>query len=246
MPRRGLALRSALVGAATLVGASGAAFSWSLGREVAALEARVASLRMAIQTAHASPSSAFDAHGIVERIEDSVVTISAGGNIGSGFAFGRDGDHTLIVTNHHVIARPGGRPHGVVTVEQAGSRWPGHVVTFDPEEDLALIAVPVDLPTLPSAYSMSHVPRIGDPILVYGSPAGLEGTASVGIVSAVRGDWIQTDAQINPGSSGGPIVNLHGEVLGVTSLGFVGSGSGFGFARDIRRVCILDPSLLCG
>jgi S1-C subfamily serine protease len=64
----------------------------------------------------------------------------------------------------------------------------------------------------------------------------LEGSATVGIVSAIRGGYIQTDAQINHGNSGGPLVNASGEVLGLTTLGY-GDGSGVGFAVDIRVLC---------
>jgi serine protease Do len=64
----------------------------------------------------------------------------------------------------------------------------------------------------------------------------LEGTATVGIISAIRRGFIQTDAQINHGNSGGPLVNAFGEVLGLTTLGY-GEGSGVGFAVDIRTLC---------
>jgi len=64
-------------------------------------------------------------------------------------------------------------------------------------------------------------------------------------VSALRSTWIQTDAQINHGNSGGPLVNGYGEVIDVASIGFAGGGSGLGFAIDIRGVCELAPSLSC-
>jgi putative serine protease PepD len=80
---------------------------------------------------------------------------------------------------------------------------------------------------------------VGDPVLAYGSPQGLQGTATVGIISAIRTGWIQTDAQINHGNSGGPLVDRRGRVLGITSLAFVGGGSGLGFAVDARKLCPL-------
>jgi S1-C subfamily serine protease len=99
-------------------------------------------------------------------------------------------------------------------------------------------------------------------VLAYGSPQGLQGTATVGIISAIRTGWIQTDAQryssggvqlvgllrrvvdptgtaINHGNSGGPLVDRRGRVLGITSVAFVGGGSGLGFAVDARKLCPL-------
>jgi S1-C subfamily serine protease len=80
---------------------------------------------------------------------------------------------------------------------------------------------------------------VGDWVLAYGSPVGLQGTATVGIISALRPGWVQTDAQINQGNSGGPLVDRDGRVLGVTSLGFARGGSGLGFAVDARKLCPL-------
>lgn len=243
---RSVAYAWAVAGVAFLVATGAATAAWRLDREMGSLAGRLALMSQAIRRTDPSPSPSFDPRQIVQRVKASVVTISAGDHLGSGFAFGRSGGQTLIVTNHHVIAGPHGRVQGAVTVQRGGDRWLGQVLSFDPEEDLALIGIPEELPLLASAHVMGHPPEVGDPVLVYGSPEGFEGTASVGIVSALRGDWIQTDAEINPGSSGGPVVNMHGEVLGVTSLAFGRGASGLGFAIDIRRVCVLHPALTCG
>ena len=69
-------------------------------------------------------------------------------------------------------------------------------------------------------------------MLAFGSPLGFQATGTVGIISAIRSRWIQTDAQISPGSSGGPLLNLRGEVIGITSVGFGAGRSGPGLTRS--------------
>ena len=123
-----------------------------------------------------------------------------------------------------------------VIVRQGSSTWVGKAWNWDRQADVATVKVNQTLPILESAFSAGHAPGVGESVLAYGSPLGLEGTATVGIVSAIRGGYIQTDAQINHGNSGGPLVNAYGDVLGLTTLGF-GDGSGIGFAVDIRTLC---------
>jgi S1-C subfamily serine protease len=80
-------------------------------------------------------------------------------------------------------------------------------------------------------------PDVGDQVLAYGSPFGLPDTVTKGIVSAVRGDYIQTDAQISHGNSGGPLLNTRGEVLGITTYDLEGGGSGLGVAIRMSAFC---------
>lgn len=245
MSRRQASWVTALAVVALLLSAAGATGAWSMRRQVTTLESGLASLRSEIARPAPSPSPVFDAQQVADSVKESVVTVFAGRYLGSGFAFGEDGGRTIIVTNYHVVAGANGGVHRSVTIQQSGNDWPGEVVNFDPDRDIALIAIAGSLPALESAYEQDNAPRVGDSVLAYGSPEGLEGTATVGIISALRGDWIHTDAQINHGNSGGPLVNGSAEVLGITSLGFVGGGSGLGFALDIRQVCILDSALVC-
>jgi S1-C subfamily serine protease len=83
-----------------------------------------------------------------------------------------------------------------------------------------------ELPTL----SVAASPTVGDQVLAYGSPFGLPDTVTKGILSAVRGDYIQTDAQINHGNPGGPLLNARGEVVGITTYDLEGGGGGQGSA----------------
>lgn len=152
---------------------------------------------------------------------------------GSGFAITSDG---LIVTNHHVI-------EGAEQLEVAlhdGQKFSARVVGSDPETDLAVLQLEgaKDLPVV--EFADSKALEVGDWVVAIGNPMGLDHSASVGIISG-RGrgslglydtdsyiDFLQTDADIAPGSSGGPLFDLNGRVVGITTA--VGAGSGPGFA----------------
>lgn len=187
-----------------------------------------------------------DASAVVERIDDAVFTIEGERAQGTGFGIRSSGGKTWIATNQHVID---GSVRGARVIVRSGfASLHGTVERWDRSLDLALIRVDDTLPVLVSAYEAGHPPAVGDAVLAYGSPYGLEGTATVGIVSSFRvwdyytgADYIQTDAPINPGNSGGPLVNAYGEVLGITSSKI--PGGGIGFAIDIRDLC---TSLLKG
>lgn len=178
----------------------------------------------------------FDPAAIVSLVEDGVFTIVSGNSQGSGFGFISNGDETWVATNYHVIKASTYLNGPAVVVQHEGSEWIGEAWNWDEDADVALVKVSAVLPVLESAFALGNPPAVGDSVLAYGSPLGFEGTATVGIISAIRGGYIQTDAQINHGNSGGPLVNATGEVLGLTSLGY-GEGSGVGFAIDIRTLC---------
>ena len=158
---------------------------------------------------------------------------------GSGFFISADG---YVVTNNHVVE------HATdVTVTTAdGKTIPARVVGTDPKTDLALLKVKEgsDYPFVSFA---SQTPRVGDWVIAVGNPFGLGGTVTAGIVSA-RGrdigagpydDFLQIDAPINHGNSGGPTFNANGEVVGVNSAIFSPSGGsvgiGFAIASDVAK-----------
>lgn len=175
------------------------------------------------------------------------VTGSDGEGNGSGFVFSEDG---YILTNHHVagVAADGG---AIEVVFADGSTATGSLVGSNPGYDLAVVKVErTGLNSVPMG--SSDALRVGETVVALGSPLGLQGTVTAGIVSALdrpvtaggAGDTafinaIQTDAAINPGNSGGPLVNAAGEVIGINSaiatLGQMGeTGSiGLGFAIPI-------------
>ena len=153
-------------------------------------------------------------------------------SLGSGFVIDPTG---YIVTNNHVIAEA-----DEISVKfQDGTLLEAKIVGKDPKTDIALLKVKPD-GKLPSVkFGNSDKSRVGDWILAIGNPFGLGGTVTAGIVSArareLSGpydDYIQTDASINRGNSGGPMFNLKGEVIGINTAIFSPSGGsvGIGFA----------------
>jgi serine protease Do len=162
---------------------------------------------------------------------------------GSGFVIGSDG---LIVTNAHVVD---GADWMQVRLAD-GRRFSGKVVGQDNRVDLALVRIDgaADLPTLP--LGDSNAVRVGEFVLALGHPFGLEQSVSFGIVSrkgapllvAAPGfDYIQTDAAVNPGNSGGPLVNMAGQVIGVNSM--AARNGSIGFAIPSNLVKLLVPQL---
>ncbi|MGI5522945.1 S1C family serine protease [Micromonospora sp. CA-259024] len=183
-----------------------------------------------------------------ERTVPGVVSVLAGGGAsgsatGSGFAVD---DQQHLITNDHILAKGGG---GSVTVELPdGRRFAAEVVGREPRSDLAVLKVPASAGLAPLPLAKPGATRVGEPVLAVGSPLGLPGTVTAGIVSALdrqvrlgnnRHRAVQTDASINPGNSGGPLVNARGEVVGVnTAIATIdGNGSiGIGFAIPIEQV----------
>jgi serine protease Do len=167
--------------------------------------------------------------------------------LGSGFLITSDG---VVVTNHHVVA------HGrKLTVRlDDGRRFEAKVLGTDPQTDLAVIKLEgaKNLPTVKLGSSKSL--EVGDWVLAVGSPQGMLQTASVGIISAKgRGslnlygngsyvDFIQTDAMISRGSSGGPLFNLQGEVVGINTA-VHGMAGGLGFAVPADQAQFVIPQL---
>jgi S1-C subfamily serine protease len=163
-------------------------------------------------------------------------------DFGSGFLLSADGE---IATNLHVIRD---MKSGGVQLS-TGEVFDGFtVLAFDAKEDLAIIKIPgFDLPAI--NLGNSNELKFGEPVMAIGSPQGLQGTATAGIVSAIRDDpfssgykVIQTDAGFNPGNSGGPLLNSKGDVIGVVSYKWRDS-PGLNFAVPINYVRGMMDSL---
>ncbi|WP_438871381.1 S1C family serine protease [Paractinoplanes lichenicola] len=162
--------------------------------------------------------------GIAAKVLPSVVTVRVTGAIGTGFVVSGDG---YVVTNDHVVE---GADDTMSVVFSDGSTAPAKLVGRDPQSDVAVIKVAKSgLPAV--AIGDSDAIAVGDPVLAFGSPLALRNTVTYGIVSAVdrtieAGDAgttryyaaIQTDAAVNQGNSGGPLVNAAGQVIGVNSV----------------------------
>jgi serine protease Do len=154
-------------------------------------------------------------------------------SMGSGFIVDPGG---LVVTNNHVID---GASQIVVTLNN-GEHHPAELVGRDPKTDLALLKIEVDEPLPYTGFGDSESMRAGDWVIAIGNPFGLGGTATTGIVSA-RGrdiqagpfdDFLQIDAPINQGNSGGPLFDTSGKVIGVNTAIYSPNGGnvGIGFA----------------
>jgi serine protease Do len=161
---------------------------------------------------------------------------------GSGFVIREDG---YVVTNQHVVENA----EQIQVMLSNGRRFAGKVVGADERVDLALVKI--DATGLPVApLGDSNRVRVGEFVLALGHPFGLEQTVSFGIVSrrgaplevAAPGyDYVQTDAAVNPGNSGGPLVNMAGEVIGVNAM--AARNGSIGFAIPVNLVKMLLPQL---
>lgn len=169
---------------------------------------------------------------IAARALKSVFTISAGEHFGSAFVAWRDAEGTFLITANHLVAGY----DGPVEVGRKSGEWPGEIVRRDRKNDLALIHVegrPDGAPPLWQKPRRGR-PKTGEQLLLIGSPYGLSGTVTTGIVSRVTRRAIQTDAAANPGNSGGPAVDRRGHVVGVLVSG---GGENINFAVRIERAC---------
>jgi serine protease Do len=146
---------------------------------------------------------------------------------GSGFIIDPSG---IIVTNQHVIANA----FSIVVHFTGGGTALGTVLASDARVDLAVVKVDVNRPLPAMKFADSEKLRVGDPVIAIGNPLGVGLSVSAGVVSALDrdismsayGDFIQTDAAINHGNSGGPLVNMQGEVVGVDSELYNNNGTG--------------------
>lgn len=183
---------------------------------------------------------------VARHLAESTVSVIAGPSSGSGFV---TGDERWIVTNSHVI-QPG-RRHGLRVHFSSGTTRRARVLFDSPSHDLAVLEVEGDVPARPLTLGDSDQVVVGQSVLAFGSPFGLEGTLTQGIVSAMRDvppgsrlgggavrRLIQTDAPINPGNSGGPLVGPSGHVIGVNTaiLSRTGGSHGIGFAVPANHV----------
>ena len=154
-------------------------------------------------------------------------------SLGSGFVIDASG---IVVTNNHVIADA----DEITVILNDGSRLKAELIGKDQKTDIALLRVKPDKPLKAVKFGNSDKLRLGEWVVAIGNPFSLGGTVTAGIVSARNRDinsgpydnYIQTDAAINRGNSGGPLFNLEGEVIGINTAIISPSGGsiGIGFA----------------
>lgn len=169
---------------------------------------------------------------LAARILKSVFTVNTDEGLGAGFAGWVDDGQLYVVTAAHVVDAVGQQ----VLLERNNGSWRAEVVARDGGRDLAVLRVdgkPVGAKPLWQR-PLANKPRVGDTLVLIGSPFGLGGTVTSGVVSRVRPKVIQTDAAANPGNSGGPAVDRKGRVVGVLVSG---GGENINFAVPIARLC---------
>ncbi|MDV3124383.1 trypsin-like peptidase domain-containing protein [Mycobacterium sp. 21AC1] len=193
---------------------------------------------------------------VAAAVADSVVTIEAKskteGSQGSGVVIDGRG---YIVTNNHVISDAAGKPadYQITVVFNDGKEAPANLVGRDPKTDLAVLKVDnVDNLTVARMGDSEKI-RVGEEVIAAGAPLGLRSTVTHGIISALHRpvplsgdgsdtdtviDGVQTDASINHGNSGGPLINMSSEVIGINTAGksLSDSASGLGFAIPVNEV----------
>jgi len=180
---------------------------------------------------------------LIKRIKPSTVIIFAYDDkgeffkLGSGFFISQNGD---IITNYHVLR--GASSAEVKTSD--GKTYPiTYIVAEDEQSDIIRLSVNIPSPYVYPLSLSKTIPEVGERIIVYGSPLGLENTVSDGIVSAIRdipdyGRIIQITAPISPGSSGSPVLNMKGEVIGIATFQIV-EGQNLNFAIPSEKIASL-------
>jgi S1-C subfamily serine protease len=221
--------------------------------------------RTRVQVVQGLGKNGFDPAAIYKKLSPGVVTITSlfgsgegilgGGAAGQGSGFVIDGNGR-IATNAHVVTNGSGdkitKAKTVYVQFSGGDQVPARIIGYDPNADVGLIKVdPKGLDLVPLQLGRASAVDVGDPVAAIGSPFGEENSLSVGVVSAKDrtiealtdfsiSDAIQTDAAINRGNSGGPLLDERGRVIGINSqIRSSGGGSvGVGFAvsvDDVRR-----------
>jgi S1-C subfamily serine protease len=188
--------------------------------------------------------------GVAEKLRPAVVNLRVGrgmrGGSGSGVLFSPDG---LLLTNHHVV-----QGHDKVRVRLSdGTEMSGQVVGNDPWTDLAVVQAEAEKFSF-ATFGDSVKLKVGQLAVAIGSPLGFESTVTAGVISALGrtlrslsghlvDNIIQTDAALNPGNSGGPLVDSHGRVIGINTA-VIQPAQGICFAVPINTAKTILPQLL--
>jgi S1-C subfamily serine protease len=235
-----------------------------IGRKTAEVVEAFTTSKVTLSTSGSGEAPAGRFAKVAAAVADSVVTIESvsdqEGMQGSGVVIDGRG---YIVTNNHVISEAANNPSQFKTtvVFNNGKDVPANLVGRDPKTDLAVLKVDnVDHLTVARLGDSDKV-RVGDEVLAAGAPLGLRSTVTHGIVSALHRpvplsgegsdtdtviDGIQTDASINHGNSGGPLINMDSQVIGINTAGksLSDSASGLGFAIPVNEAKLVAQTLI--
>lgn len=178
-------------------------------------------------------STTGDFSGVVEGAVKSVVSVGTDRGSGSGFFVTSKGH---VVTNYHVIARA----KQIAVLNHDRDVIQAQLIGYDQDYDIALLQI--NETSTPAKLAESSKLSVGQKVIAIGNPLGLSFTVTEGIISALhregptgREDYIQTDVSLNPGNSGGPLINVKGEVIGINNFK-VGDAESLGFALESDTV----------
>jgi S1-C subfamily serine protease len=235
------------LGAAALV----VSVAVALGRDVAQSDARthrelfadrqtITQLQTRVATLEIQSGLQADWPTIAARIEPSVVVIATRHSLGSAWVAHTDSSGSDLVTNFHVVEDAWSSGTVKVDVRHDDRILTGTIMRVDPSNDLAVVHISQQLSVLTT---IDNRPKLGSPVMAVGSPLGLTGTVSIGVVSGFRSlegsDYIQFSAPISPGNSGGPVVDSHGRVVAVATAKLVGTGvEALSLAIPVHVACL--------
>ena len=241
----------------------GLAGGW-VGRKTAEVVEAFTTSKVTLDTSDGGPPPEGRFAKVAASVADSVVTVEAvgdqEGSQGSGLVLDERG---FIVTNNHVISEAATNPskYKIHVVFNDGKEVPANLVGRDPKTDLAVLKVDnVDNLTV-ARLGDSDKLRVGDEVIAAGAPLGLRSTVTQGIISALHRpvplsgdgsdtdtviDGVQTDASINHGNSGGPLIDMNANVIGINTAGksLSDSASGLGFAIPVNEVKSVVEALI--
>jgi putative serine protease PepD len=260
-PLRAVTAAALLVAVTGVGGATGAVVASGLADSTTTSTAGTTTRASAVADSSSTQLLAKVAAAVQPSVVSVLVTLPNGTEEGSGVILSSGGD---ILTNAHVVADAGS---GRITVTFSdGKTTTASVVGSNTDKDIAVIKAEGVSGLTPATLGSSSTLHVGDTVLAIGSPLGLEGSVTSGIVSALHrdagkengassdssalNDAIQTDAAINPGNSGGPLVDASGRVVGIsTAIATTSSDSGsigVGFAITIDNALDAANSILSG
>ncbi len=241
----------------------GIAGGW-VGRKTAEVVEAFTTSKVTLQTGDNGQAPEGRFAKVAAAVADSVVTVETSsdqeGSIGSGIVVDGRG---YIVTNNHVISEAANNPsqYKMTVVFNDGKEVPANLVGRDPKSDLAVLKVDnVDNLTVAKMGDSDKL-HVGDEVIAAGAPLGLRSTVTQGIISALHRpvplsgegsdtdtviDGVQTDASINHGNSGGPLIDMNGNVIGINTAGksMTQSASGLGFAIPVNEVKSVTEALI--
>ena len=162
------------------------------------------------------------------------MTISTGSSLGSGFIVNSAG---YLVTNNHVIA---GKENEIVVLTYDRKNLPATLVIVDNVRDIALLKIEGEFSAL--SFADKEDIQVGEKVIAIGNPLGLSFTVTEGIISALDrtgpsglNEYIQTDVSLNPGNSGGPLIDKEGKVVGINNFK-IGGAESLGFSLESQII----------